>query len=106
MGDMSSWLQFTSYRDEICACVGNDGGSSVCLMSLDCVRPVDGWAEISAVESYRIPVDDLCSDCVKAQQLPVGFEEIHGLAVSSTRKLASVLGSTRLITIDLEPQDE
>jgi hypothetical protein len=40
-----SWSQFSSYRDELCVCVDNDGGSSVCLLSLDCTstRPVDSW---------------------------------------------------------------
>jgi hypothetical protein len=110
MGDQmeNQWLLFSSYREptEICVCVGNEAGSSVCLVDLERAMLLPNINLISAIDPYRIAVEDLGAACVKAQQLPANFPTPRAMAVSTSRRLASIYGGERRITIDLEPEDE
>ena len=102
------WNCVSAYsEDEVCLVVTLAGGlSSISLLDL---REVS----LTTVEMKNIADSDVFGidanqlhEAVRAQQLPSEFCRPESLCTSSSRKLASLIANGRMITLDMQPDDE
>jgi hypothetical protein len=99
----SRWHLVSLYStEELCALVSHAGIISICLVRY--TESTKYYQDLNLFEdSITASLDIEMTDSVKAQQ--VGVEYVDKLTVSEHRKLATIYGDGRLITLDLAPEE-
>ena len=103
-----SWNCLSAYSDdELCLVVTVATGlSSISLLDIrELPMKAIETTNIAASDGFIVDVNQL-HDSVRAQQLPIEFCQPESLCTSSSRKLASVVANGRMITLDMQPDEE